>query len=214
MILHKIKAWLYPNLLTPDPNDYVIRPISERTLSVPEVCEAAVSRGESDISAAAMEHAVNLFHQEMGYQLCDGYSINTGWYAAGPQVRGIANSPKEQYDKEKHTLLFEFHQGVLLRKEGEGVDLDILGVADTSTVILQVVDVKSGSVNDLLTPNRALKIAGYKFKIVGDNAANGVYFVNRATSERTRVDVSDIVTNNPSELIVMIPALTAGTYLL
>jgi hypothetical protein len=26
-------------------------------------------------------------------------------------VRGVANSPKEQYDKEKHTLLFEFYQG-------------------------------------------------------------------------------------------------------
>jgi hypothetical protein len=36
----------------------------------------------------------------------------------------------------------------------------------------------------------------------------------QATSERTGVDISDIVTNNPSELIVVIPALAAGTYLL
>jgi hypothetical protein len=38
--------------------------------------------------------------------------------------------------------------------------------------------------------------------------------VNQATSERTVVDVSDIVTNNPSELIVVIPDLSSGTYLL
>jgi hypothetical protein len=85
MVLHRIKAWLYPNMLTPDPDDYVIRPISERTLSVKEICETAVSRGGADIPAAAMEHAVNLFHNEMGYQLCDGFSVNTGWYTAGHQ---------------------------------------------------------------------------------------------------------------------------------
>jgi hypothetical protein len=109
-------------------------------------------------------------------------------------------------------LLFEFHQGATLRKELENVTVEILGVADTDAVITQVTDVKTGSVNDLLTPNRNLKIAGYKIKIAGSDAANGIYFVNRATSERTAVDVSDIVTDNPSELIVVIPSLAAGTY--
>jgi hypothetical protein len=33
-ILHKIKADLYPNLLTEDPNDYVARVKSERTLKL------------------------------------------------------------------------------------------------------------------------------------------------------------------------------------
>jgi hypothetical protein len=211
-ILHRIKAWLYKNQLTPDPDDYVIRVVSERTLGVHEICISAASRGGADISAAAMEHAVILFLTEMGYQLCDGFSVNTGWFAAGPQVRGVANSPKEQYNREKHSLLFEFHQGALLRKELENVTVEILGVADTGAMIAQVINVKTGSVNDLLTPNRPLKIDGHKIKIAGDSAANGIYFVNQATAERTKVDGSDIVTNNPSELIVVIPSLAAGTY--
>ncbi|MDR1096628.1 MAG: DUF4469 domain-containing protein [Tannerella sp.] len=213
-ILHQISAWLYKNLLTPDPDDYLIRPVSARTLNAKEICESASTRGGADIPAPAMEHAVNLFLTEMGYLLCDGFSVNTGWFTAGPQIKGVANSPKEQYSKEKHTLLFEFHQGALLRKELGNVTVEILGVADTDAVITQVVDVKSGSVNDLLTPNRNLRIAGYKIKIAGNHAANGIYFVNQATEERTRVDDSDVVTNNPSELIVVIPPLAAGTYLL
>ncbi|MDR0698664.1 MAG: hypothetical protein LBG28_05545 [Tannerella sp.] len=40
---------------------------------------------------------------------------------AGPQVRGVANNPREQYNKDKHTLLLEFHQGALLRRELEYV---------------------------------------------------------------------------------------------
>jgi hypothetical protein len=211
-ILHRIKAWLYKNLLTPDPDDYAIRVISERTLDIREVCEIAVSRGGADIPAVAMEHAVNPFLTEMGYQLCDGFSINTGWFIASPHVRGVANNPREQYDKDKHTLLFEFHQGALLRRELENVLVEILGVADTGAVIEEVIDVKTGSVNDLLTPNRNLRITGFKIRIAGDHADNGIYFVNQSTAERTKVDDSDIVTNNPSEVMVVIPALTAGIY--
>ena len=75
-------------------------------------------------------------------------------------------------------------------------------------------DVKSGSVNDLLTPNRNLKIAGNKIKIAGENTANGVYFVETTTQTRTVVEASDMVTNNPSELIIVIPELAVGTYTL
>jgi hypothetical protein len=210
-ILHKIKAWLYENLLTPDHNDYVIRVISERTLNVKEICNAATSRGGADISEQAMEHAVNLFLTEMAYQLCDGYSINTGWFTAGPQVRGLVNSPTEQFNKDKHTLVFEFHQGSLLRKELENVTVEILGVAETGAMIAQVIDVKTGTVNDLLTPYHNLKIIGYKLKVVGDNPANGVYFIDE-NSNRIQVDPSDIVINNPSELMIMIPSLSTGIY--
>ncbi|MDR1169452.1 MAG: DUF4469 domain-containing protein [Prevotellaceae bacterium] len=43
----------------------------------------------------------------------------------------------------------------------------------------------------MLTPNRNLKIAGYKIKIAGDHAANGVWFANRAIGERIGVDDPD-----------------------
>jgi len=40
----------------------------------------------------------------------------------------------------------------------------------------------------------------------------GVLFINQDTQARTPVEAGDIVTNNPSELIIVIPALVAGTY--
>ncbi|GHT68079.1 hypothetical protein FACS189452_07020 [Bacteroidia bacterium] len=76
--LHTIKAHLYNNVLTDNPNDYIARVQSERSLSVREICESAASRGGADISTAAMEHAVSLYYKEMGYRLCDGFGINTG----------------------------------------------------------------------------------------------------------------------------------------
>jgi hypothetical protein len=94
------------------------------------------------------------------------------------------------------------------------VTVEVLGVANTDAVIVQVTDIKTGSVNGLLTPNLNLKIAGKRIKVAGDSAANGIYFVNRTSSERIKVNDSDIVTNKPSEVIIVIPPLEAGTYLL
>ncbi len=209
---HDIQAQLYDNVLTENPNDFIARVISERSLNIKEICESAATRGGADISAPAMEHGVNLFLKEMAYNLCDGYSINTGWFTATPLIRGVFDSPTESFNRDKHTVLFEFAQGSLMRKELENVKVNILGVADASLSIAQVIDVKSGSVNDLITPNRNLKISGYKLKIVGESSENGVYLVNQSSMERIRVDDSEIVTNNPSELIIVVPELNPGTY--
>lgn len=92
-ILHKIKAYLYDNVLTKDnPNDYIARTVSERPLTVQQICEAAVNRGGADVSASAMAHATELFLKEMAYQLCDGYSVNTGYFTASTTIRGYSTA--------------------------------------------------------------------------------------------------------------------------
>jgi hypothetical protein len=211
-VFHKIKAQLYDNVLTENPNDFIARVISEKSLTIADIARSAQNRGGANISAETMQHAVNLFLKEMSYCLCDGFSINTGFFIAQTLIKGVFNSANENFDREKHSVSFDFHQGSLLRQELANIEVDIIGVADTSCMITQVIDVKTGSVNDLLTPNRNLKISGSKIKIIGEKEANGVYFVNQETQERMKVDTSDIVTNNPSELIVVIPALAAGSY--
>ncbi|MDR0825094.1 MAG: DUF4469 domain-containing protein [Prevotella sp.] len=212
MILHKIRAYLYDNLLTEDPNDFTARVNSERSLNIEQICTAAVTRGGADVSAAAMEHAVKIFLKEMGYHLCDGFSVNTGYFTASTHIRGVFNSPKETFDPSKHSVMFQFHQGETLRAELPTIEVEVLGVADSGLSIAQVTDVKSGSVNDLLTPGRNLKITGHKIKIAGDNPENGVYFVNQISQARIQVEPSDIVVNNPSELIVVIPDLPISTF--
>ncbi len=212
-LLHKIKAYLYDNLLTRDnPNDFIARTVSERSLTIKDICGSAANRGGADVSAATMQHAAELFLKEMAYQLCDGYSVNTGYFTATTQIRGVFDSPTETYDPAKHSILFQFNQGEKLRAEISTIEVSILGIADAFSAILQVTDVKSGSVNDLLTPERNLKIIGSKIKVTGENPANGIFFINTDTGDRTGVDPTDIVTNNPSELILVIPDMKSGTY--
>ena len=211
-VLHKIRAYLFLNMLTEDPNDFSARVNSERSLSIDEICKSAVERGGANISAESMAHATRLFLKEMAYRLCDGYSVNTGYFTATPLIKGVFNDPKEQFNPEKHSVLFQFNQGETLRKDLSLIDVEIMGVADTGAVITQVTDMKTGSVNDLLTTGRNLKISGYKLKIAGDNMDCGVYFVNQATQVRLRVVPTDIVINNPSEVMILIPSLPKATY--
>jgi len=211
--LHKIKAYLYDNVFTKDnPNDYIARTVSEQSLNVKQICEIAISRGGAEVTASAMEHATELFLKEMAYQLCDGYSINTGYFTAGTQIRGTFNSLQDSFDTEKHSILFQFTQGEKLRALIPGIEVDIVGLAEVTNVIHQITDVNSGSINDILTPNRNLKIHGSKIKIVGENPDNGIYFVNTTTGARTKANTNDIAVNKPSELIIIIPNLAKGTY--
>lgn len=211
-VFHKVKANLYPNLLTEDPNDFVARVISERSLNVKQICSEAVGRGGAPTTAAAMEHNVNLFLKEMAYQLCDGFSVNTGYFTASPLIKGVFNSLNESFNPTKHALLFQMNQGEMLRKEIGSIQVEISGQGSSSIQIDEVVDVKTGSVNDLLTPGKGLRIYGFKIKVAGENPVNGVYFINQTTDERTKVPSDEFITNNPSEVVVGIPELPAGTY--
>ena len=213
-ILHLIKAWLYSNFLTDNPDDFTARVVSERSFGVEQICESAVRRGGADIHAAAMQHAVEEFLKEMAYILCDGFSVNTGYFTATPLIKGSFDAPNEQFNPGKHSVLFQFNQGEKLRKDLSGIEVQILGVADSGVNIYQVIDVKTGSINDLLTPDRTLKISGHKLRITGDHPTVGVYFINEESGVRVKVEPSDMIVNNPSELIVQIPALPTVRYTL
>ncbi|MDR0412231.1 MAG: DUF4469 domain-containing protein [Dysgonamonadaceae bacterium] len=213
-ILHRIKAYLYDNPLTKEnPSDLVARVDSEVSLSVKDIAESAVLRGGADVSAAAMEHATNLWLKEMAYRLCDGFSINTGWFTASVHVRGTFDSPLEHFSPEKHRVLVEFQQGAELRKELPAITVEILGMAEAGAVIAQVTDMKTGSVDDLLTPGRNLKITGHKIKVAGDEPGVGILFRSENYAGATfPVDPADIIINNPSEVMILIPDLAPAAY--
>jgi hypothetical protein len=67
----------------------IARIAAEKTLSVDDVSRSAVKRGGATISAQAMTNAVTQWLKEMGYLLCDGFSINTGWFTASANIRGV-----------------------------------------------------------------------------------------------------------------------------
>jgi hypothetical protein len=208
---------LYDNPLTENPNDFVARVSSDRSLNVSDICRSAAERGGADISASAMEHAVNLFNKEMRYQLCDGFSVNTGTYVAAPHIRGVFTSPSDVFDPKRHTLLFELQQGAELRAELDNVEVLVKGVATAAASISEVFDVATGTTNERLTSGNNLRVRGREIKVVGDDLHpdTGIYFVSQDEAtfgSRLKVETSAIAVNNPSELIFINPGFDANTY--
>lgn len=213
-LLHSIKVYLYKNMFTEDADTYTARVATERMLDIKEICESAVTRGEARIPASSMQYAVELFLKEMEYKLCDGYSVNTGSFIAMPSVKGVFHSSTESFNPEKHKLSFRFKQGESLQDKLPAVNIQIMGAANNRIYIDQVTDLKSGSVNDLITPRCNLRINGRKLKLAGEHPEVGVCFINVETGVRTRIEKADIITNFPSELIIVIPSLEQGSFLL
>ena len=211
---HSIKAYLYDNPLTDDPNDFTARVKSEKSLNIESVSASAVDRGGANISAGNMSHAVRLWLQEMDWLVNDSYAINTGYFTVMASVKGAFNSPNEKFNRAKHSLSYQFSQGEIMRQGANTADVDILGLADIGAEISMVIDIKSDTVNDKITPERNLKITGSKIRIVGDDPSVGVYFRHNATGTVTKVDDSDIVTNMPSEVMIINPTLAPGEYTL
>jgi len=203
---HKIEGYLHDNPLTPDTKDLIFRVKSAGSLTLMDISNSAAKRGGADIKPESMYHASELLLAEMCYRLCDGFSINMGWFTAYAGVHGTFTSKVDAYDPERHKILFEFHQGYLLRKEMEGIKVDILGMADSGPFIAQVVDVRTGSVNNELTRGRNLIITGTKLKIAGEDASVGIFFTSGVAGvAEVQVPSWDIVRNDPSELTIIIP---------
>ena len=214
MAKNKIRAHLYDNTLTTeDAHDFIARAEIMKSLTVKDICESAVDRGGADISAPAMEHAIELFNKEAAYLLSNGFAANTSLFHAAARIKGVFNSSMETFNHEKHTIDIHFNQGDLVRKEMNDVEVDVRGLASTDAHIAQVVDIKSQSINNVITPNYDLRIIGNKLKIIGDDARNGVFFVSEE-NPAIIIDVPsvDIINNNPSELLIRCPATLSGRY--
>ena len=211
--LHQIQSYLYKNHFTENPEEYIAKVISEQTLKTADICKEAVERGGADTTVQAMIHNVNLFLKEMAYQICNGYAINTGYFQANTLIKGTFSNPLEEFDPKKHNVNFLFKSGNLLKQEIPKIRVKVNGLAGKMSFITDLTDIKTGSVNNLLTPNRNLKINGTKIKIVGDDST-GIFFTHQPSGDIYKVDSMDIVSNKPSELIIIIPDLRKGTYTL
>jgi hypothetical protein len=72
-------------------------------------------------------------------------------------------------------------------------------------------DTKSNTTNSMITSGGTVKITGHNLKIAGDNPAVGVEFTAMEAPETIyRISARDIISNNPSELIVVAPEMVAG----
>lgn len=107
-VLHRIQVKLYPNFLPDVDGAYIARTDNEATLTVEQVCATRKNRGGFTGSYDDMVDHVKQFFDEVAYQLCDGFAVNTGYFSVHPNVGGTFEKVTEDHRSHKHPITFRF----------------------------------------------------------------------------------------------------------
>ena len=209
-ILHRIRVKLYPGNLPGAGGTYIAKTSNEAVLSIEQVCSALKNRGGFNGNYDDLVSHVRQFFDEMAYQLCDGFSVNTGYFSVHPHIGGVFKALDESYDPVKHPIGFQFRVRAKLRRLIRFISVNITGLADTAGFIDRFTDVSTGAVNEKVSPGGAFVITGDRIRVLGESEACGVYFQPLETPDEMIKAPGCLAVSARKKLVGMTPALTAG----
>jgi hypothetical protein len=203
-ILHKIKVKLYPSYFRNIEGTFYARTDNEATLSLEDVCTTLKNRGGYYGKFDDLLDHVRQFFDELAYQICDGYAVNTGYFSIHPNIGGTFNTDKEAHDHNKHPVTFRFRTRRPLRALAQAITVEVQGIADVAGCIDEFLDYDENILNTLYVPGNQFAIHGNKIKIAGDNPDVGLFFVP-VDDPGKAVKVSRIADNEPSRITGIAP---------
>jgi hypothetical protein len=196
--LHRIKVNLHPNCLPNYEGTYFAKSDNEATLGIERICSGMKDRGGFTGRYEDLLENVKQFLDEAVYQLCDGYSVNLGYFCIYPNIGGTFESVDEPYDEAKHPVTFRFRTNAKLRRMAEHIEVEVKGECKNKARIGKFTDLDENSVNKIYVPGDMFSITGSKIKIAGDNPDCGLYFVPEGLPDKA-VKVKRIMDNKPSK---------------
>ncbi|MDR2792373.1 MAG: DUF4469 domain-containing protein [Treponema sp.] len=198
------------NELTKEPDDMRAKTVNVISRNQSEIIDRMMQSG-AGLTRSDVLSVLEAEKEAIYAALADGEAVTTDLFNAFPSVQGVFTGANDSFDPKRHRVKIHLHEGAGLRKVEVRVKTKKVQPGQTGAFIASVTDMKTGSVNNLLTPGRPLRMYGSKLKVVGDDESVGVYFLG-ADGSAVKVDASDIVENKPADVMVMIPELAAGTY--
>jgi hypothetical protein len=202
---------LAENELTDEPGDLRAQVINVTSYSQNDITDRILNIG-AGLTRSDVVSVLEAEKQVITGIIAEGGAVNTELFKAFPSISGVFKTPDEPFDHSKHKINIKLRPGAALRAAISQVKPKRLTAVITGPIITSVTDLKTGSVNGVLTPSRIIKLSGMKLKIGGDKAEVGLYFVRVSDGAEVKVDPTDIVVNNPGEVIALIPALSTGVY--
>ncbi|MDR1220478.1 MAG: DUF4469 domain-containing protein [Treponema sp.] len=201
---------LEANELTDNPNDSRAQVVNVSSYSQADLVDRIMKIG-AGLTRSDIISVLEAEKQVVADVVAEGGAVTTELFNAFPSISGVFDTPDAPFDPAKHKVHIKLHPGMALRSAVAQVKTKRVAAVVTGTVITAVTDLKTGAINETLTPGRDMKVSGVKLKIAGTDPAVGLYFVPDS-GDAVKADISDVVVNNPSELIALTPALPAGTY--
>jgi hypothetical protein len=210
VLLHKMRVNLVPNYLRGDhetAGKYIARTESERTVSIDEICQNMKERGNFEGNPDTAMHNVVEFFRECEFLLCDGWELNLKYFSVLLHVVGSWDKADEVHDREKHPIRVTYRTLKALRDRAEEIAVEVVGVEEQTAYIAEVVDVKSGAVNENLTVRHNFTITGHRIQVGGDAAICGLFLVligDDGTETPVKVE-EPFVQNGKNKITALMP---------
>lgn len=205
----KVNVWLQDNLLTPRPNDYYGRVKPMGTISNDDIAKEIIKEG-TEYKEETIIDILSRSNRIIIEKMAEGYNVNTGVFYSHISVNGVFDGATDRFNPEEHRLIASFTSSNDLREQLKKTQVEIVGTITSEPVIGKVIDSLSEAEDSNITPNNVLIIKGNRLKIAGSDASNGVYLINQV--DNTRHKCEQIISNEPKQLMIMVPALEAGNY--
>lgn len=205
----KVKYFLRKNSLTSDPNDYFAVVKQNATVGYDAIIEKMIDRGSTVTKAEAMG-VIEEFFSAMSYLLELGNNVSLDYIKIRNSIKGKFVGEEDGYDPARHQLKLNVTPGKRLleslsRLSPSKIDTTVVAPSPRSFL-----DVDSGTVNQVLTPDKQAKITGSQLKFDPLDATQGVFFV---ATNGTATKATAFATISPSTLVFLIPStLVAGDY--
>lgn len=213
MAKNLLKVWMADNTVTVDDKTDKIF-VLETTRSVDQ--QFVLDRMEAKnpgVHRETMALAVKLYHEVISELVMNGYSVNTDLFRAVPQVKGVAVG--NAWDPERNSIYVSLTQGKQLREEIKDTTVQILGDRQAAMYINGTQDNATRATDLSATAGRNFTVLGKNIKVAGTDASVGITLTSAATSTVTKLDQDMLVVNDPSRLIILLPAnLKDGEYTL
>ena len=209
-VMHRIRVKLYPNYLQRG-GAWLTRTDSEAVLTVKQICAAMRDRGGFTGNIHDLEKHINQYHDEVAYQLCDGYTVSNRYYSVYPNLGGTLNTPHDIPTHDKNPLSFRFRANKAMRDLAGSIEILVDGIAETDGYIDEFI-LHEGLMNKSHTNSHwlaghAFSIHGGKIKIEGSDPDCGVYFISTEDPSKEE-KVITYIENNPSNVRGIVPNIS------
>ena len=205
-----LKGWLADNTVTGEnKGDKILVLESAGGMTLDDVLEK-MKKEDTGLRRETLAHAVDLYHRTLVEAVLSGYSVNTGMFRMVPQFKGLVENGV--WDPAVNSIYVLFQQDKELREGIAETSVKILGEKGSAAYIIGSQDTTTRATDGSATPGRTFRLKGKNIKVVGTDEAVGVYLLS-SVGDKTKLSADRIVTNNPSEVIVLLPAdLEEGNY--
>lgn len=205
-----LNVWLRKNPLTADPNDYMASAAVKGSINPDAIIDELVKEGMEIKRETALD-IITRYNRKSAELVLSGYNVNTGLVYMRSVVKGAFYD--KTWNPETNSVYVAINQGIDLRNAVAETTVEFLGIQNDPLEIVSLTDSTTGKTDGTLTKGRNAELKGSYLKITGENPDCGIAFINTSTKEVTKLGTADIVLNEPSRLLILVPAtLTAGEY--